>query len=559
MRMKKVLVIACIAAVALQAAASPLSRIYSADDELYRHIELLSIAAGIVPPSSASPWSGYELAMHLERIDHRALTQQGRSLYEASTDALHLWNKPYPHKARISLTPEIYLNVNGHEQMTYRDWGYDVSYRRPFAYLEAEAVLGERFYSVFSAEARKEVKHMLPDPGEQNLGFGSFSSNIVFSPEYVEYAFPYKAFAGTATDSLTFLAGRDTLSWGRGNTGNLFIGDHAPYHDFISFRAYGDVISYRFLTMQFDELDKLGRSREFHISEQNLRLFVAHRLEAQLSPRFAAAVTEGALFYTSRLDLRLVSPVMLMHNFMNYDELKNFFHFDIDYILAPGLLAYGQFFLDQYQLPVEVEKYREGDILPNAFGLLGGIQLAKPAGAGYITGYAEAVLTSTYLYLRRNIGEDDDINTKHYTTDHWNLDLVQGTNIGGVRGTSFLGYRWGPDSVFTAVQIGYEVPRRFSIHGEVLFGIQGEQGLLVEGKTQLVPTGKEHLNQIFPSGTVEYRLTGGVSGELNLRGVPAVLYGKVHAVNRWFVRENQREHVLDLQVSAGAQVSLHVF
>jgi len=559
--MKLFLALLCLIGLAVPAAANPLSNMYSASDPLYEVIEMLSIESGTVPPSSASPWSGHELYSRLQRIDRESLSAQGRALYDEAADRLQRKDQPRKFTSALTIAPELYINLNEDEDITQYDWAYDVSYRKPFLYFEAEGVLGEHFYGIFSSEARKLADELIPEGGEQNLTAANLSTNILFSPDDAEHAFPYTAFAGLSSESISLSVGRDTLSWGRGNTGNLLIGDHAPYHDFISFAAANDDITYRFLAMPMDELDEDGESKGLGFTGQNVRLFTAHRLEARPFPRLAVAFTEGAMFFSERMDLRMFSPMMFLHNYRNYKEMKNFFQLDIEFMPAPGKMLYSQLFIDQIQIPAELDSYDKIDLFPNAFGVLGGIEIVEPVGSGYFTGYLEAAFTSTYMYLRRNISDDEkdeyDKEDYLYYTDHWNLDLIHGTGVRGGRDTHYLGYRHGPDTVLAAAHAGYKQPGSWSMYAEVEFSVHGEQGGKFEGKDQqLVDTGEEFLYQLLPSGNKQYRLVTGIGGEYKLPGLPLKLFSRLNTVNLWNEEDGGTKSLFDIQASLGAELSV---
>ncbi len=557
--MKKVLVLLFISAASVLLSADPLSKVYSESDFLYAWIEIISIESGISPPSSASPWSGHELNSHLNRIDYQALSVQGREIYNDISRILSGREKPVSYSANIQLSPEGYFNLNK-DDITRRDWVYNNSFRKPAVYLESEAVIGENFYGIFTLEAVNRINRMFPSLNEQNLGFGNVHANFLFSDGKLEDSIPFTAYIGVSDENLTFTAGRDTLSWGRGNTGNLFIGNHAPYHDFISFSANNDTLTYRFLAMQSDNIHPVtGKSERFSFGDK-VRLFTAHRVEARLTPRLTVAASEGALFYADRLDIRMFSPLVFLHNYMNFDEAKNFMQFEIEFLLMPGAYLYSQLFIDQIQLPGEVATYKDYELFPNAFGALAGVNFSKPIHNGYISGFFEAVLTSTYLYLRRN-DQDEDKNPEspsHYWTETWNLDLVHATNLRDRNGVSFFGYRYGPDSIITAANVSYRKYKHYSVAFDLLFGIQGDQGLEIDGKDQYVETGIEYLFQYLPSGQVEYLLISGISGEYWVPGLPLKIHSQINTINRWNNLNQLGENIFDIQVMLGAVLKLNI-
>lgn len=67
--MKKLLVLLILLYSTSVISANPLAKVYSANDPVYRKLEIISIESGMLPPPSASPWSGYELYAHLQKIN----------------------------------------------------------------------------------------------------------------------------------------------------------------------------------------------------------------------------------------------------------------------------------------------------------------------------------------------------------------------------------------------------------------------------------------------------------------------------------------------------------
>jgi len=258
------------------------------------------------------------------------------------------------------------------------------------------------------------------------------------------------------------------------------------------------------------------------------------------------------------MDIRMFSPTMFLHNYFNFDQAKNFMHFDIEFAPAPGMLLYTQMFIDQLQVPSELANYNEGELFPNAFGVLSGVQFSRPHRNGFVTGYLEGALTSTYLYLRRNL-EINEGSPLKYQTDHWNLDLVQASNITGRRGINFLGYPYGPDTVIASAQVKYTEYSHAALYADATFGIQGEKGLKIDGKDQMVETGRKYLYQFTPSGDApEVFLKSGFGGEYYLQRYPLKLYGSIHTLNRWNAGNVSGAYLFDLQLVLGANISLRI-
>ena len=536
------------------AAANPLARIYTADDPLFTWVDRLAMESGSLIVSSAGPWSAYELYGYLMGIDRGRLSPQGQETWHALEQRLL-----YPYgtdKAEglladggINLALEVYLQSNEGE-VDERDWVYDWKQRAGIGSIYGEAVIGDYLYGILDIEAKKSRYR-----NDDDIYAGRINTNIELREYYLENRTPATAFAAHSGAHHSFIFGRETLSWGRGYTGTLLIGDHADFHDFLQFSAYQEGLKYSAVAMHFDTIRSSGKRAEFLNFADDIRLFTAHRLEFNITPAVRFAATETALFLAPRLDLRMFSPMMYLHNYWNrrgsagdfFDEVKNAFQFELEVRLAPGVHAYSQLFLDQLQTQGEIDHLGgKDDMPPPAYGALAGITYALPWRSGYITGYLEGVYTSPFLYLPGGTGDD------------YNLAYIRANRIRSGSGLGFIGYRHGPDSVIAGAQIGYEEYRRFALFGSILFGLQGEKGLYIHGKDQQMESGSDVFGLTSPTGIPEYLLIGGIGGEVFIPGTHILLYGQMHAVTRWNSGHETGNTFFDIQGVLGASYSLSV-
>jgi len=526
-------------AVSLVSAAS-LGAVYQSDSVEALWIKRLCIETGITPPLPAAPWSGYELYQSLMAIDREALSATGKTHFDIlSRRLVGRFDPQYPVHAQVELSPEIYVQTNEDTTLTGRDWARGYADRQGMLSVSAETLFGEHVYGLFDFEAKNTVNYERLSEGETSF-IGTFQTNdVLFSPDVqLENRAPFNAFAGYSDPHISLIAGRGVVSLGRGNTGNLLVGDHVDFHDFTRFSAANNTVAYTFLTLSYDGIDNEGTAQALSFDE-NMRLFIAHHLAVNLGKRIRLSLAETALFYTSRLDLRMFSPLMFIHNYNNFDETNNAMQAELEVALARGVSFHIQAMVDQIALFGETL-----NATPNAWGVLGGLDFAIPLGKGLLTGWAEGVYTSPYLYLRG--------------TDDWNLSLIGAHAMWSGAGIDYIGYQYGPDSIVAALSLGYEEFEKYRICTRVLFGAHGENGRLGNVSSWQLDTGETAFRLISPSGTPEYRLICSVEGGYTLGSSGWSASGCVDAVTAWNYQNIEDESFFDIQISLGVTYAWHI-
>jgi hypothetical protein len=540
--------------------ASSLARIYQEDNPVLHQINQLSLEAGLLPLPASAPLTGYDLHNQVMRLKGQSLSPYSLNrLDEIENTLLNPLRNEIA--ASITISPEIYANTN--ELAKEWDWVDRYASRAPFLSGEAEALLGTGIYGIFNYSLEKRLFE--EDFQRPSTNFPYLEST---SETNVQNSVPHTAFMAFSGDSASIVFGRDTLGWGQGNTGNLTLGNHVPYHDFFIANTSKQKLRYTFLALPMNELDSNGdavipfkpEASAFSNNWQTLfhgtlaRIFLAHRLELSISPRVRVSLTEGTMHYTDRLDIRMFNPLMFLHNYQNYGEVNNTMTLELETALKPGLFLDFQFFLDQFQTGGELDSYSE--VPPNAYAGLVGLRFGKPTLNGTISGYFEGVYTSPYVYLRAG---DNTHNYEGVDEDHqYNLDLVHSVNMrAGAGSVNYLGYRYGSDSIVLAGKISFEHHAAFALYGDVRFIVQGERGIEAEDKTQLVNLDPDELNRLTPSGdNPTFSLITGFGGSLTLPDTNVLVHSKAFLINTWDTAGTYRR---DLQISMGASVSLKVY
>ncbi len=531
--------------------ANPLAIIYEEDSPSLAELNRISTAAGILPLSGAPPLTGYDLRHQID------ILKDSSSLSPSLREALREMEKRlFPEediyiRGSVSLQPEVYANTD--DQAEQWDWVHGYNDRKPILSLEAETIFADHIFGIITYGIEKRLD-------EEDFRGASISFPFLedFSETNLQNSVPHTAYMAYASDHLTTVFGRDTLNWGNGNTGNLLIGNQAPYHDFVLMSASNEILRYSFLAVPMNELDADGMAvipddgeywhTLFHGT--NVRMAIAHRLEAVFSPRFRVSLTEWALHYTDRFDLRMFSPVMFLHNYQDFGEVNHAMNLEIESALARGLFLDFQFFLDQFQTAGELEAYE--DAPPAAYAALLGIRYSKPTEQGFLSGYLEGVYTSPFVYLRAGDA------TNNYGVDPltmYNLDFVHAVNMRyGDGSVNYLGYLYGPDAVVAAARVAYTRQGAFEVFGDLRFIAHGEKGIIAEDGDQSMAFGEDAMNTYSPSGDAAYTLIAGAGGSLSIPDIPVTLYGNTYIMHTW--EDEGYSH--DVQLSLGVRYTLNI-
>lgn len=557
--MKRILLFGLLIGCAIGLFSNPLARIYQVDDPLLLRIEELSWESGINPFVPSGPVSGYELDLHLQKIDAGKLTSRSREILAETHGYLH---DPYRGKAfdySIRAAFEGYVNTN--DTFMFYDWVEGYVDRTPPLSFQIESIFGDHAHGVFSYTIPKRF---------YEDSFQGFSTNL---PEFLgigtgltQNSPPYTAFLGFSDEWFTMVAGRDALRLGRGNTGNLMLNDNGPYNDFISVSVANGFIKYTLLAVPMNELmvadgamgeGAAGEAWYPHMNPPGSwhtlfhgtmrRIYVAHRIDLDFFPWWRVTVAEGVLFYADHLDVRMFSPVYYLHNLQNFGEVNNSVGMESEVTLSRNWSLVAQILADQIQTKGEQGTDPDNRIAPNAYGFLLGARYLYPLAEWKIKGFFEGAYSSPFLYLRTgdqtaNYGGDPNL--------QYNLDLVNAVSMAdGKSGVSWLGYPDGPDSIVFATRLDLVYQDRFSVFAGLRFKVEGERGLKIWGKKQKLEQQLiADINLPSPSGPNPIStLVIGLGGTVRLFDSQVEVGIRNHLVNKW----SSGNHRFDNQLGFG--------
>ena len=228
-------------------------KIYDVNSDVYTYMKYLYIDQGHALPSSTGPWNSKELLGMLDKIDSSKLSEGLKSAYDY---VFNILNEDLPTKESgienrfsFDLNIEGYFHTNDSNTRAYKDvgavreyafenfrnWAFDDVDQKPFFDLKWESFAGNNFYTYFDFNLMNSWHD--GDRYEKEIGSQKLSSNILLlkhmelNSASTDANYPFRAFIATGGDVWSFQIGRDRLSWGNGETGNLVISDNLPYHN----------------------------------------------------------------------------------------------------------------------------------------------------------------------------------------------------------------------------------------------------------------------------------------------------------------------------------------
>lgn len=299
---------------------------------------------------------------------------------------------------------------------------------------------------------------------KNDFGSARFATNILAlpppaDPADIDLNMPYRAFVAAGGDHWSLQIGRDRLSWGAGQSGNLMVSDSFKYHNMARVTTFSDRFKYTFVTSFFPHpsqyhdstgVDLIGHSQSTEMT--GIFMFMSHRLEwRMLQDKVGLTLTESVMYQSEEnyLDIRILNPAMIFHDYYIRSNANSILGLEIDYTPVSGLNIYAQAAVDEFAIPL-TEPVPGGDeeALPSAFGFIVGAKgvfsLADTVGYGSL----EFAYTDPYLYLRYTT--KDGQTPASSSTDEYGLSFVgaiRDFSDGGINySPEFIGYTYGNDA-----------------------------------------------------------------------------------------------------------------
>ena len=506
--MKKLMLVLIVLAVAVGTlfAFDNNQKIYGTDCDEYRFMTYLYVDQGHALPSTTGPWSEAELSAMLAKIDPSKLDDAMKAIYDKLDETLN-GQETMPGLAKgiktgftFDLNLELYYHTNT-DTDTFRDaysgtkvfkeypfqgvsnWQYDELKQKPFFGLRWDTYVGELFYSHFEFELRNSF-HSGKDSYATELGYTNFGSNILFLQSFkmdlglFDGNVPFRAFVSMGTDYWTLQLGRDRISWGAGETGNLSVSDNLLYHNMVRFTAFSDNYKYTFLASFFPHTQSYYEGAHWDGYDQGqgglqngVMMYMAHRVEGRLlNDTLNLGITEAIMYKQPNgvLDLRYFNPVMFYHNNYIPDISNSTLVFEADYSPIRHLNIYAQYIIDEIAFPgLETAASPTAKSTPSGNGFIFGLKTSFGLKGGVFHANAEVAKTDPYLYLR-SAGAENNYNLNYVVSiRQWSSSTTCVSFD-----DEFLGYTYGPDAIVFNAKAGYDL-NKLKVEGSIFYMLHG--------------------------------------------------------------------------------------
>ena len=475
-------------------------RIISLDSEVYQDIDALYMMNGFAPPSYARPWSEDEIDHILSKLQPEKLTGPAKLAYENIQKKLSkklLFGKEEKAFASISGT----VNLEGFFKTNddRKEWVHGYEERLPLFDIPFEFWLWDHMYIDVDLSIR-EAHDVLYD---SDYDYSNIPENI----KYIDPSIPYRAFMSVGGRNWNVQMGRDKISWGNGETGNMVLSDWADWYNFIKFTTYWKVLKFSFvyaglesyLTPEEKEFDKREQGDglvqgNYENFRERYKAFLAHRLEARITDKFTMAATEGIIFGNKYPEFGNMNPVSIFHSVFAPEYSNVIFSLEADYAIFRGFDLYAQVAMDEMKLSIENSESAR----PTALGYMLGTRYLFPAGDGIVKLTLEGAYTDPYLYNRWHPLTRFTVRRRYWSyLDDGYLYLDKAT-----------GYRYGPDAVVGYLAGEYRIPSDLMLKADITLKYLGEKN------TSLSEITSYHTDKkTTPTGTVERELDIGLHAD----------------------------------------------
>ena len=484
-------------------------RIIPLSSSVYNDMDTLYLLRGLGTPSTARPWTTSEAQMILERVDAnlqngrlqnvRFLGRQEQTLYDSIAAEIYkplrfLSDNAFNFDVKLDIALEAYTHVNTDDYVLNGDWNYGYEERQALAKFNLEMSLYSRLY-IFTDfgynRNRLNEKDEFRNFQDLNQGIGSespysalfpwkswaysraFITNIPTSLDEFDFDWPKRANFTVGGQHWNLSLARDRIQWGRGKTGNFIVDGHRDYDEYFRVSAFSDRFKYEWLNVFYDVPEAGGDS--------TFKFLMAHRLEFRILPSLVFAVSENVMCRPNNFNPRYINPAFIYHSWYDRDNLNSIAHLELDFAPFRGYRLYTQAAFDQIQAPWENSDE------PAAWGILAGIEHARPLLSGVLSLSFEGAYTTPLMYRR----------------DLLDFVLLGSTEVNNVSHNlyfDYTGFPYGGDAIVFQFDANYRFPCAAFIHARLFTMIHGKMNYFISHNKNGDNTGYANLTDRTPSG-----------------------------------------------------------
>lgn len=523
--MKAKRTISLIAAMALTIAAlfasSMPQELYHNTDKEYIETTLLCQSAGVLGPSTATPVTGEELMLALDRIDPEKLSQKQLDIFQELYQSLDFtWEEPHV-TFYTDVSPQVFLTDRYEGSFSRKDF-YPIEYKdeRPAVDIGTVATFGDNIvlegaYPMINIALKNDGVYLtsfdwLINYRNDKINFFGGGDKLYMNRDQL----PDNANGSLGNEYINLAIGRMKHSMGSGYTGNLVISDNFRYQEVAKLTFIGNWLTYNISLTHFDQ--QIAKDKFQYPAFGGMHQSrVVHRLDMNIANKARFVVNLGTLYQAdSAFDIRFFTPFIISHHYYNNlekttlnnepnsmtrDEANNIMSLELEVTPIKNLKLTMQGVLDQFQLANEAQ-----NTVPMALGALANISYAFYLEEHRLSFWTEGAYTMPFLYLnfKNDIAEkicpncmielqgkkcpicNTEVPDKYIP--NYNYDFILGYNRRDNWNTqlndlAYSGYPAGPDTIAAALgfdYMSYEI--KLNVSGYVKYQIRGEQGLNTE-------------------------------------------------------------------------------
>ena len=388
-----------------------------AGDPVLEDIRFLSLETGRPILSFTIPLSPHEVRRFLYSIDESLLSAP-------ALEAFYRVNRRLiPQAPRVNFSSDefsVFFGINSTIEARART-NQSISWYPRHPTIPAVVSFPTRFFISDFLQLYLEPKWQMSPTHYQRVG--SFGLNAPLDYTLYDHLMPHRAFLAAGGPMWSFQIGRDRLSWGTGHMGNLSVSDNPDFYDFARFSFFTRIFKYSSLVVQMplDIRDGFLCPSVFPgsaVPDGNLyrtmnRYFYLHRLDFMLFDRLTIGISEGVMVGNAPMELRFLNPMMVFRQLIawtQYDRwggenqlgkagymVGSFFSAEVNWNIKNSLSVYGQFVMNEFEMPDELERLSYPS--PNGLGFLLGIQYSHSFSNWASVFFFEFVHTSPFLYM----------------------------------------------------------------------------------------------------------------------------------------------------------------
>ncbi|MDR2542667.1 MAG: capsule assembly Wzi family protein [Treponema sp.] len=382
-----------------------------AGDPVLEDILYLSLESGKSILSFTAPFAPHEIKRFLDSIDVSNLSIPAQ-------EAFNRVNRRLNPQAPISISGDSFLfmlNINSTIETRTR-FNSDISWLPQYPKTPPLLSLPLRFYFSDFVQLYMEPIIAVNPVFYNNQKY--FEHNVLQNDlDNLEQNMPLRAFMAIGNSWWNFQLGRDRLSYGTGQMGNLAISDNPHFYEFARLSFFTDFFKYSVLVSQMP-LDITGIYDMTNATDNTLihtthRYFYLHRLDFSLFNKLSIGLMEGVMVGNSPLEIRYLNPMMIFHSFyswLNYppwdagndkpegsgDMNGSLFSLEINWNVLESLAVYGQFVMNQFATNYKIKRW---GTQPNGLGYLAGVRHSRSFGEWGSVFFVEFIYTDPYLYM----------------------------------------------------------------------------------------------------------------------------------------------------------------